>query len=71
MISLIIYELTIILLYLALRALMPELFVVTGRKAQALVPVTRRRVRLTRPHFARQEQYNDPGHSAGMGMMMH
>lgn len=71
MISLIIYELTVILLYLTLRALMPELFVIGIRRVNATVAGRRRaRTQRSTPHFVRRQLNDDPAHGAGMGMMM-
>jgi hypothetical protein len=71
MISLIIYELAVILLYLTLRALMPELFVIGSRRVCATAPVKRRaRAHRYTPDFVRHQLNDDPARGAGMGMMM-
>ena len=71
MISIIIYELAVIAIYLSLRALMPELFVGVA-PAKATAPVRRRvGTRTTTPHSIRRMQNNDPTRAAGMGMMIH
>jgi hypothetical protein len=71
MISIIIYELAVIAIYLSLRALMPELFVGVS-PVKATAPVRRRvGARTTTPHFIRRMHNDDPSRAAGMGMMIH
>ena len=71
MISIVIYELAVILLYLSIRALFPELFV-TG-VARVKAPVAARRHQAGRRSTARFLPYipADSSRSAGMGMMIH
>ncbi|MBS1991999.1 MAG: hypothetical protein JSS86_00530 [Cyanobacteria bacterium SZAS LIN-2] len=57
MITLLALQFAAVFLFLAVRALFPELFVV------------RRRYRASRPIFA-ECRHNDSMHSAGMGMMI-
>jgi|GEM_PF-4209406 len=77
MITLIAIQIAVVFLFLTVRALMPELFVV-GQRASQNTPTfsythnqRRRRVRTTRPVLAHCLSGHDATHSAGLGMMIH
>jgi hypothetical protein len=71
MMSIVIYEMAVILLYLSVRALWPELFV-NRKLAKAPARATRRnRSGLVTPaHFVRHSRQTDPARSAGIGMLI-
>jgi hypothetical protein len=72
MISVAIYEMAVILLFLSIRALWPELFV-AQRTAKAPVRINRRHKSgpVVPAHFVRHTRNADPARSAGVGMMIH
>lgn len=71
MISIVIYEMAVILIFLSIRALWPELFVAQRTsKVQVRAAGRTSSGALAPAHFCRHIQKSDPARSAGMGMMI-